>query len=88
MEAIGLAYLRKGGVLLRENQALLLAGCFSGEGEDNGWIIRPSHISAIAEPVAEYRSNAAEADTRIWRHATQTWATNVLIYSLTPMFTI
>ena len=36
---------------------------------------------AIAEPLHQYRSNAEEADNQIWRHAIQSWATNILIYS-------
>ena len=59
-----------------------VAGCFSGDGADSGWILcGPDHATTIAVPDANYLSNASEADTRIWRHATQTWANRVLIYS-------
>ena len=81
VEAIGLSLLQKGRLLLQQSQSLIIAGCFSGNGEDSAWIIHPNHVSAIAEPLSGYECNAAEADTRIWRHATQTWATNILIYS-------
>ncbi len=81
VEAIGLSYLQKGWVFLHQNQTLILAGCFSGEGENDAWIIHPSDVSTIAEPLTAYQSNAVKADARIWRHATTTWATSVLIYS-------
>ena len=80
VEAIGLSFLQKGRLLLTGcHQSLLIAGCFSGKGENNGWIISSS--KAYAEPVPQYQSNAEEADNRIWRHAIQSLATNILIYS-------
>jgi len=75
VEAIGLSF----SLLLTGCQSLFIAGCLSGEGENYAWVIRSGE--AIAEPVPEYHSNAEEADNRIWRHVTQSWATNILIYS-------
>ena len=57
-----------------------LQDAFQGKVHDNyAWVIWSGE--AIAEPVPEYHSNAEEADNRIWCHATQPWAINILIYS-------
>ena len=66
--------------MLHPNQAIVLAGCFSGEREDNAWVILPGDTS-IPEPSPQYRSTAEEADNRTWRHATQCSGNKVLIYS-------
>ena len=79
VEAVGLSFLQKGQLFLTGCQNLVIAGCLSGEGENNAWAICSSE--AIAEPLPQYQSNAEEADNRIWRHAIQSWATNILIYS-------
>ena len=76
VEAVGLSFLQ---LFLTGYQKLVIAGCLSGEGENNAWVIRS--CEAIAEPLPQYQSNAEEADNRIWRHAIQSWATNILIYS-------
>ena len=44
-------------------------------------MILSNHVSSIPQPLYEYQSNASEADTRIWRHASQAQASNILIYS-------
>ena len=49
VEAIGLSFLQTGKFMLHPNQAIVLAGCFSGEGEDNAWVILPGDTS-IPEP--------------------------------------
>ena len=80
IQAIGLAYLQTGGQLLRHGQRLLVAGCFSGDGEENAWTIYPG-TGMVPEPAPEYRSNAVEADFRIWRHAPQSTSSRIFIYS-------
>ena len=35
----------------------------------------------LPEQIQSYNSNAKEADNRIWRHAVQSQATRILIYS-------
>ena len=35
----------------------------------------------VSEQTAIYHTNAKEADDRIWRHASQSWVTRILIYS-------
>ena len=80
VEAIGLSFLQTGKFMSHPNQAIVLAGCFSGEGEDNAWVILPGDTS-IPEPSPQYRSTAEEADNCIWRHATQCSGNKVLIYS-------
>ena len=47
--------------------------------EDNAWVIHSSDIAP--QVVTEYSSNAEESDNRIWRHATQSRAKIILIYS-------
>ena len=79
VEVVGLSFLQKGQLFLTGCQNVVIAGCLSGEGENNAWAICSSE--AIAEPLPQYQSNAEEADNRIWRHAIQSWATNILIYS-------
>ena len=79
VEAIGLSLLQKGRFLLKGHQRLLLAGCFSGSGENNAWLLHAGEVSA--EQPEEYYYNAEEADSRIWRHAVQCNANVILIYS-------
>ena len=57
----------------------VLAGCFSGLGENTAWLLSPRELTA--EQLEEYYSTAQEADTGIWRHAMQSQASSVLIYS-------
>ena len=78
VEAVGLALLQKGRYFLVGQQRLLLAGCFSGKGENNAWLLK-GEVST--EQPEQYYSTAQEADSRIWRHAMQSQATNILIYS-------
>jgi len=72
--------MQHGRFLLKNNQSLVIAGCFTGREEDNAWIVNPSDITINV--LAQFCSNAEEADHRIWRHATQCNANNILIYSL------
>ena len=74
IESIDLAFLQTGNQLLQHGQNLVIAGCF---GEDS-WTIGTGRIP---QPSPQYRSNSAEADSRIWRHATQSSSTRLLIYS-------
>ncbi len=36
---------------------------------------------SLPSPASNYKSNSAEADMRIWRHATQNTGRHILIYS-------
>ena len=74
MEAIGLSLIQQGRFLLKNHQHLLIAGCFTGE--DLAWLIYTNEITA-GRPL-HYCSNA---DNRMWRHATQSPTSDVLIYS-------
>ena len=80
VEAIGWAYLRTAQGHLKEGQVFILAGCFSDDTQDDAWRITgdtmtPPHTTNL------YSSNAQEADMRMWRHATQSESTNILICS-------
>ena len=79
VEAVGLSLLQNGRFLLMGQQKLILAGCFSGSGENIAWLLQPSEL--FAEQLEKYYSTAGEADSRMWRHATQSQADNILIYS-------
>jgi len=79
VESIGLYFLRQGRLLLRANQKLILSGCFSGTNDNNAWIVSASSI--IPELTTQYHTNSQEADNRVWRHACQSWANRILIYS-------
>ena len=50
-------------LLLIGHQKLVLAGCFSGSGEDIAWLLQPGELSA--ECLENY-STAGEADNRMW----------------------
>lgn len=78
VEALGLFYLQKAASYLKEGQSLILAGCFGGNSQDDAWIITSS---SLPESTQEFKSNAQEADMRIWRHAIQSVHQHVLIYS-------
>jgi len=54
------------------------AGCFTGLGENIAWLFQPGEVAA--EQLQEYSTNAKEADSRIWHHAIQCQASNILIY--------
>ena len=76
--------MQKGRFLLKGHQRLLLAGCFSGSGENNAWLLHAGEVSAEQpEQPEQYYSNAEEADSRIRRHAVQCNANVnvILIYS-------
>ena len=80
IEAIGLSLLQIGRFLVQFHQKIILANCFSGDGENNAWLITAGDTS-IPTPLPQYLSNAEEANYRIWRHFAQCSVTNVLIYS-------
>ena len=75
MESIGLYFLQMGHHLIHNQQRLIISGCFSDE---FAWLITSGELS---EKVPSYTTNALEADYRIWRHATQTSATRILVCS-------
>ena len=79
VELIGLSLLQHGRLLLHEHQRLVISGCFSGENDNYAWILSSNEL--LPEQMAAYHTSAEEADNRIWRHATQSWATKRLIYS-------
>ena len=83
VEGIGLTFFQQGSYMVRPGQKLVLAGCFSGscQGECSAWVVQATEISLIPEPAPQYQSNAEEADARIWRHAKQSMANYILIYS-------
>jgi len=58
---------------------LIIAGCFTGLSENITWLPQPGEVAA--EQLEEYSTNAEEANSRIWHHAIQFQASNILIYS-------
>ena len=79
MEAIGWTYLRTAKQHLRGGQVFVIAGCFSGDSQDDAWIITGDET--LPQSTSRYRSNAQEADMRIWRHAVQSQHEHVLVCS-------
>ncbi|SMN12414.1 hypothetical protein SPBRAN_864 [uncultured Candidatus Thioglobus sp.] len=77
--ALGWVFLHTGKNHLQGNQTLVLAGCFSGATQDDAWIITGG--GTLPQSTERFRSNAQEADMRVWRHATQTQHQHVLVYS-------
>ena len=61
--------MQHGRFLLKGNQRLVLAGCISGLGENNSWLLHATELTV--EQSEEYYLNAEEADNRIWRPAVQ-----------------
>jgi len=45
VEAIHLSVMQLGRFLLKNTQQLVVAGCFTGRGEDDAWIVSPSDIT-------------------------------------------
>ena len=39
VQTIGLAFLQRGHLFLQPNQTLIIAGCFTGDGEDKAWMV-------------------------------------------------
>ena len=79
MEALGLVYLRTAQSHLRDGQTLVLAGCFAGETQDDLWVITGGCIMPQSTQI--YQSNAQEADMLVWRHATNTKAAHLNIFT-------
>ena len=78
VEVLGLVFLRSANhVPIGKN--LIIAGCFSGDGQDEAWIITGG--VAIPQRLTPFNSNAMEADMRVWRHATMTQYDHIVIYS-------
>ena len=78
IEALGLVYLQTGRFSLYPGQKLVFSGCFSGNAEDTAWVIVKG---SLPQPEPIYSSSAQEADMRVWRHAVQSNANHILIYS-------
>ena len=79
MEALGWVYLTTVQRYLKKGQLIVLAGCFSGETQDDAYVITGE--CSTAEITQAYKSNAQEGDMHVWRHATQTRSKGILIYS-------
>lgn len=78
VETLGMVYLLTATFFLRDHQVLVLAGCFSGEAQDYALVLRGNSIPQLT---STFKSNAQEADMRMWRHYTQTQHQRVIIYS-------
>ena len=76
IEAIGLSYMQTVRLKLRPGQIRYLGGCFG-----NNSTLQMSGNESLPSPARQYKSSSAEADMRIWRHAAQTSARCILVYS-------
>ena len=85
IEAVGLSFLQSSVRLqLRHGQTVYLSGCFPTAGYSCTYQLKGQDITGthpLPTPASNYRSNCDEADTRIWRHAVQTSARRILVYS-------
>ena len=63
---------------LKHDQKLILAGCLSGEMEDQAWVVTVGEM--VPKLTEVFTSNAQEADKRIWRHVLQSQQQRILIY--------
>ena len=78
-QGCGKSYLQTAKCLLHSPQQLVVAGCFSGAAENTAWRITADDLLLQPEPI--YMSTAQEADIRLWRHAINSQAHDILIYS-------
>ena len=78
VQALGLSFLQTIRQQLRPGQKLYLSGCFP---QNIGNHVYMFSGGALPLPVYEYNSDSNEADMRIWKHAFETQATRILIYS-------
>lgn len=77
IKAIGLSFFQFGRFWVEPEKKLVIGGYF----EDNITYIIESGSTTMPEPEPGYKSNACEADQRIWKHAVICEAETVLIYS-------
>ena len=63
-------------VILGEQQ-FILAGCVQGDAEEEAWVV----TSNKKEPISTLKSDAEEADTRIWLHVLRSRGTKKLVCS-------
>ena len=59
---------------LRDQQKVVLAGCFDGVEEDQAWEVG-------IQPVPDFHYEAEEADTRVWLHVLRSPGTRKLLCS-------
>ena len=76
---LGTYFLHHSSIYLNPQQALYIAGSFTGQIEDTAWFVTDKNQP---QPDPIYRCNAEEADTRLWLHALQTSHNNILL--ITP----
>ena len=74
---LGQAFLELAPGLLRDEQKLIVAGCFQGEHVDDSVSITSS--SVVVCPLLA--SNAEESDTRVWLHAFNSAGNKKLVFS-------
>ena len=61
----------------RDQQKVVLAGCFDGVEEDQAWEVGVEGV----QPVHDLHCEAEEADTRVWIHVLRSPATRKLLCS-------
>lgn len=74
---LGECYKSNAGKILRDNQRLILAGCFQGDDEDLPLLI----TSNGTQPVHALKCNAEETDTRLWLHVVRSAGSHKLVWS-------
>ncbi len=65
------------GGMLRGQQKVVLAGCFHGDAENEAWAV----TTTSKESIINLKSDAEEADTRVWLHALRSRGTRKLVCS-------
>lgn len=74
---LGEAFLDSAHIVLRGQQKLVLAECFSGHAEDQAWVV----TSSDKQPDHTLYCNAEEADTSVWLHALTSSGSHKLVCS-------
>ena len=79
VQFLGQCLFRESRFWINGSQKFILSGCFSGQEDDVAWIISSSDVGTIPQPEPLFHTNSEEADHRVWMHAANCQATNVLI---------
>ena len=70
---LGSSLMQYSASIVRGQQRVILAGCFSGEAEDQAWGVSTTETQPVSTLNYE-----AEADTRVWLHMYYVVSTHVL----------
>ena len=77
VEYLGKSFMQHAPHILRGSQKVVLAGCFTGDAEDQAWEVSANDV----QPNPLLNCSAEEADTRVWFHVRQSCGTRKIVCS-------